>query len=118
MNKRILPPLPRGDHGPAQPGRAGGREKHTLLVGLAALLAVLLLASNATAQTSTNYDLHWYVLAGGGERAASASFALNGTLGQWAIGPSADTDYGMHSGYWQSWLDQFTYLPLVLRDHS
>ncbi|MBU1879808.1 MAG: hypothetical protein KJ734_12720, partial [Chloroflexi bacterium] len=65
--------------------------KQILLGGLAVLLAVLLLAGTAMAQTSTSFDLSWYVLAGGGERAASASYALDGTLGQWAAGPATDT---------------------------
>jgi len=86
-----------------------------LLVGLACLLIALLLARAATAQTSTGYDLAWHVLAGGGTRATSAGFAWDATLGQWAAGPADDTNCAVNSGYWQRWLGQQLYLPLVLR---
>ncbi len=92
--------------------------KRTLLIRLAGLLIALLLASTATAQTSTSFNLAWYVLAGGGERAASANFALNSTLGQWAAGPADAASYAMNSGYWQPWPDLLLYLPLVLKSSS
>ncbi len=111
MNKRISPPLPLGE-------RAGVREKRALLVGLAVLLAALLLAGAVSAQTSASYSLAWYVLAGGGTRAASTHYALHGTLGQWAAGPANATSYAMNSGYWQRWPDLRLYLPLVLKSFS
>jgi len=114
MNKRLLPPLPLGE-------RVGVRGERALLGGLFVLLVALpalLLAGTAGAQTSTSFNLSWYALAGGGARAASTSYALHGTLGQWAALPAVaadDTSYAINSGYWQRWQDLRLYLPLVVK---
>jgi hypothetical protein len=92
--------------------------KRTLLIGVAGLLVVLLLAGVALAQTSTSFDLSWYVLAGGGGRSDSTHYAMNSTLGQAAVGFSDNTSYGMQSGYWQNWPGYRIYLPLILKGHS
>ena len=89
--------------------------KRTLLVGLTGLLVMLLLAGVAWASSSASFDLSWRVLAGGGGRSASTTYAMNSTLGQAVAGYSCDTQCGIQSGYWQSWLDQRVYLPSVLR---
>ena len=89
--------------------------KRTLLIGLAGLIA-LFLAGAVLAQTSASYDLSWYTMSGGGGRAASASFAMNSTVGQAAVGISDSPSYRMSSGYWQPWLDRFLYLPLVMKN--
>ncbi len=92
-------------------------EKRTLLIGLVGLLVALLLAGVALAQTSLSFDLSWYVLAGGGGRADSTHYAMNGTVGQAAVGFSDSASYGMQSGYWQNWPDYRIYLPLILRGY-
>jgi hypothetical protein len=56
------------------------------------------------------------VLAGGGTRAISASYALNGTVGQGIVGPADSASFGMLSGYWQPWQDLRLYLPLVMKN--
>lgn len=90
--------------------------KQMLLIGMVGLLVVLLLVSVALAQTSTSFDLSWHVLAGGGGRADSAHYAMNGTVGQAAVGFSDSASYGVQSGYWQNWPDYVIYLPLVLKE--
>ena len=92
--------------------------KRTLLIGVAGLVVALLIAGVALAQTSTSFDLSWHVLAGGGGRADSTHYAINGTLGQAAVGFSDSTSYGMQSGYWQNWPDYRIYLPLTLKAYS
>jgi hypothetical protein len=91
--------------------------KQTLLVGLAMLLVALLLAGIAGAQTSTDFDLSWYVMAGGGQRTDSPAYAMNSTLSQGIVGISHDTDFQMRNGYWYgATLPRHRiYLPLVLR---
>ncbi len=64
-----------------------------ILAGLAALAIVL-------AQTSTSFDLTWNVLGGGGGSSDSASFAVDGTLGQTAPGNSASTNFQLAAGIW------------------
>jgi hypothetical protein len=93
--------------------------KRTFLVLLTGLLVVLAAVSIAWAQTSSSFDLSWYVLAGGGERAGGTHFALNGTLGQGAVGLSDSTSFQMQSGYWHgASLPRYrVYLPMVLRSY-
>jgi len=89
--------------------------KRWIWLGIISLLAALLLANMANAQSSAHYGLPWYVLAGGGGRVASTHYAMNGTVGQSAVGLSDDTLYGISSGYWQNWPDHVVFLPLILK---
>jgi hypothetical protein len=89
-------------------------------LGLAVLL-VLLLTGAAWAGHSADNGLNWQLLGSGGAPAASGVAALNGSLGQTAIGPSNFGDVGVGGGYWYgvgggivSW-DYQAHLPLVLR---
>ncbi|MBN2007206.1 MAG: hypothetical protein JXA21_27900 [Anaerolineae bacterium] len=89
--------------------------KRWMWVGVG-LLAALFLANIAGAQSSASYDFSWHVLAGGGERAASTNYAMDGTLGQAVVGLSDGALYGMSSGYWQNWPDtHVVFLPLILK---
>ena len=65
-----------------------------------AIAALAIVATSVLAQTSTNYDQTWHVMAGGGAPASSASFAANGTMTQVAIGVSQGSNYRAESGYW------------------
>ncbi|MGB9724137.1 MAG: hypothetical protein ACP5OO_02615 [Chloroflexia bacterium] len=68
-------------------------------IALTALLG-LLLAGVAWAQSS-NHDLSWHVVAGGGrEWMSSGSHLVNSTLGQFAIGPAAGGSHRLGAGYW------------------
>lgn len=93
--------------------------KRTFLVVLVGLLVVLVVVSIVGAQTSTSFDLSWYVMAGGGSRGDSAAYVMNGTLGQGIVGISDGTGFQMQSGYWYgvSRPRHFVYLPLVLRNY-
>lgn len=89
--------------------------KRWMLVGKVGVLVALLLVNIASAQSSTSYSLAWYALVGGGGRVASASYAMNSTVGQAAVGLSGGTSYRVLSGYWQNWPDYCIFLPLILR---
>jgi hypothetical protein len=87
---------------------------------LALSLALALLLVTATivgAQSSTQFDLSRHVLAGGGRPSASASYRVNGTVGQGLAGPPAATSAGfrLSSGYWVARTLSVVYLPLVIR---
>ena len=87
------------------------------LLALAALL--LLLVGNALAMQSANYRLDWYTpgTGGGGGPADSASYAVNFTVGQTAIGTMSSTNYGGCLGYWcQAGGESRIHLPLILRN--
>ncbi len=66
----------------------------------AALLAGLATAGVALAQTSTNFDLSWNVLGGGGGTSESASFAAEGTTGQPIVGRSESGSFALDAGFW------------------
>jgi hypothetical protein len=91
-----------------------------LRTGLLAL-PLLLLATVAWAASPLDSDLPWDVLSGGGAPAESGSghVALNGSLGQTAIGPSADTHGSLGAGFWYGLGPRgySIYLPLVLRKY-
>ena len=66
------------------------------------VLSVLLLGGVVRAGSSDSYAVEWWVMSGGGAPAVSGSgnVALNGSLGQTAIGPSAGGDATLGAGYW------------------
>jgi hypothetical protein len=92
--------------------------------GLAALslllLAGLAIVGIVRAGSSANYAVGWSVLSGSGAPAGSSSgtVALNGTLGQTAIGSSAATHGSLGAGFWYGVGEGMytVYLPLVVRD--
>ena len=79
------------------------------------------------AQTSPNYNLEWHVIGGGGQAVSSASYRVNGTVGQAVTSPhppqpqyQASAHFVISQGYWFG--DGITirwpaYLPLVTRNH-
>ena len=67
-----------------------------ILLSLVACLALIGLAWAGTA----GFALDWHVIGAGGGKMASNSHAINGTLGQLAIGPAQSTGYAIGSGYW------------------
>jgi hypothetical protein len=89
--------------------------KRWMSTGAIVLLAALLVVSIASAQNSASFDLSWHVLAGGGGRVASTSYAMNGTVGQAMVGLSESTSYRLSSGYWQKGQDYAILLPLILK---
>jgi hypothetical protein len=62
-------------------------------------LLCLLAAGGASAQTSANYALNWSVVGSGGCEMTSASYAMQSTVGQAAIG-TLGYGYTIEAGYW------------------
>jgi hypothetical protein len=48
-----------------------------------------------------NEEINWQVISAGGTKSSSASYRLNGTIGQTAVGYSTSTAYGLSHGFWQ-----------------
>lgn len=65
---------------------------------IGALLAVLV--TGALVQSASGFDLWWHVIAGGGGRSTSASYAVNGSIGQPAVGVLSSADYRLGAGFW------------------
>jgi opacity protein-like surface antigen len=62
------------------------RKNALVTLALVAVLAMLSIGGAALAQTSANFNLEWHVVAGGGQPASSARFAVNSTVGQGTAG--------------------------------
>lgn len=90
---------------------------------LVVLLALLLGAVVANAQTGDGYDLSWHVVSGGGGPMSSTNYALNGTIGQAAIDPAVSTNYDLGAGYSYGVVIQIgpvelkIYLPLIFKNY-
>jgi hypothetical protein len=90
--------------------------KPLTLALLAVLLCGLTLVSVALAQTSTNYNLTWHVVSSGGGKMDSATYAMEGTIGQVLAQRTESDNYALAAGYWYPLIHRYTvYLPLVLR---
>lgn len=80
------------------------------------IVALLALVGSAFANAPEGYDLSWKVIGGGGGRATSAEYALEGTIGQAAIGPASGGNYQLGGGFWYGLGEIYrVYLPLVLK---
>ena len=97
-------------------------QKRTIPLAMASLLVLASVAGIVGAQSSGDFDLSWYVLGGGGSRAASGSYAMNGTAGQGIVFSSASASFQVQHGYWgRAYVpilyEHWVYLPVVFRDH-
>jgi hypothetical protein len=80
-------------------------------------IILLALASVASAQASSNYDLSWHVIGGGIRQMGGTNHSLQTTLGQPAAGSISSDGHTLCSGFWCAGTTGFKiYLPLILRD--
>jgi len=70
------------------------------LVWLTVVLGCLLLSGVVLAQVSTNFDLSWHLLSGGGGSRGSDNYQIDDSLGQWAGGSTGSTNYDLDPGFW------------------
>ena len=84
--------------------------RQTILTGFLVLTVLIVMVGgysisnpNLTgAQTSSNYNLEWHVIGGGGKPVDSAHYAVNSTAGQGAASPPYlnSSSYAISSGHW------------------
>jgi len=67
---------------------------------LVALLCGLSVAGVAWAMFSASYAINWDVIAGGGGHASSGGYAVDGSVGQPAVGPLSGGSYTLVGGFW------------------
>lgn len=84
------------------------------------LVLLVLLFSTQSAQTmdSPSYRLDWFtpLTTNGGGASASASYAVNLTVGQSVLGASQSAGYSAGLGYWYGIRDLFrVLLPVILK---
>ena len=75
--------------------RRGSANKFRPLTRL--LMSLVLLPVAAEAQA---YKIDWFAVAGGGLRSTAGNYALNGTVGQPALGTMKASKYSVVGGFW------------------
>jgi PKD repeat protein len=65
------------------------------------LIGLLCLIGTASAMGSTNFDLSWNVMGGGGGTLTSPAYMMGSTVGQ-ITGLSSSTSYKLQAGFWVS----------------
>lgn len=87
--------------------------------GLALLLVVsLALLAGAVTAAGSGYAVNWRVLAGGGQKSASAQHQVQGSFGQLAIGPAQGAHQRLGAGFWYGAVkgeNHLLFLPYVQR---
>jgi hypothetical protein len=92
------------------------------LTWLMVVLGTLVLTEVALGQASTNFDLSWHLLSGGGGSRSSAGYRIDDSLGQWIGQSASSTSYRIEPGFWYGTVvseeGRKIYLPLVVRNDS
>jgi len=65
-----------------------------------ALAALVLLGGTVLGQGSANFDLWWNAISAGGGRSASASYVVDGGIGQRGAGSASGGSYSLGGGFW------------------
>lgn len=78
-------------------------------------LAILLLLAGIVLASGSTPTVDWWVVGGGGGHVEASPYALDGTIGQGAVGEVSNS-YELCSGFWCGAAEYRIYLPLVLRN--
>jgi len=91
--------------------------KRMVPVLLVLLASGLLFTSTALTSTSTDYDLSWWTVdGGGGALSIEGGYSLSGSVGQPDAVVWAGGGYALAGGFWGGGVvEHDIYLPLVLR---
>jgi len=94
------------------------RSQTTIILAVAALLFLFAVGAVVLAQTSAGFDLSWHTLSNGGGESSSASYEVNGTIGQSLSSPttSGSASFTVSSGYWAGGGEITVYLPLIIKN--
>lgn len=94
------------------------QNKLTGFLALGVLLLLLTVGAGVTAQTSAGFDLEWHVIGGGGRESTSASYHINGTIGQSIASQpmTGSAHFTISSGYWFADGGRTIYLPAILKN--
>lgn len=97
------------------------KQKQRFIVLAVCLLLLLALGAVALAQTSAGFNLEWHVIGGGGGQSSSASYQVEGTIGQGVASPptAGSAGFVVSSGYWSGsagMAGTTLYLPAILNN--
>ncbi len=67
---------------------------------LALALCTLFASTLCIAEDKAGEEINWQVISSGGTKGSSASFILNGTVSQTAVGSGSSVSYGLSHGFW------------------
>lgn len=92
--------------------------KLTLFLITAVFMLLLTAGAVVLAQSSANFGLSWHVIGNGGGESSSASYQVNGTIGQSVSSqPKSDSaNFVVSSGYWHGNTRTTIYLPAILKN--
>jgi hypothetical protein len=63
-------------------------------------LILIFIALSSSAAFAQNYRVDWYVIGSGGGHSQSASYSVDGTIGQPLLGRSISASYIVDAGFW------------------
>ena len=77
-------------------------KRTALLLGMLGILlvAITVHAADGAPPPSITYAIKWWVMGGGGGMTSSASYKLNGTVGQGMVGAGTSGSYSLRTGFW------------------
>ena len=94
------------------------RKQKQLLLLVAGMLLIFLVGTAVLAQTSAGFNLEWHVMKNGGGKSSSASYIVNGTIGQSISRPAESNPANqiVSSGYWYVDSKKDIYLPMIIKN--
>lgn len=92
------------------------RKQKQILLLLAGVLLIFVVGTAVLAQTSAGFNLEWHVMRNGGGESSSASYKVNGTIGQSVVQSAQSNPHNLivNSGYWYA--DTAVYLPIIIKN--
>jgi hypothetical protein len=77
------------------------------------VLPIILVFGSIPAQS---HEITWWKISGGGGTSAAGTYTISGTIGQPDAGILTGGTYTLVGGFWGMGVQQFIYLPLILRN--
>ena len=92
-------------------------DRRAILLAVLCFLLLLAVGAVALAQSSAGFNLEWHVVAGGGGESSSASYRVDGSIGQSLAGPppAAGSAFAVTGGYWVFDSRRSIHLPVLFK---
>lgn len=96
------------------------RKHKQILLIIAGILLLFVVGTAVLAQTSAGFNLTWHVIGSGGGQSTSASYKVNGTIGQSLpslpnVNTHSSSNFSLQSGYWSAHSGTAVYLPIIVK---
>ncbi len=80
---------------------SGKKDSPSAKTELNADIDQMLETARAAIAARAGEEINWQVISSGGTKGSSASFDLQGTVGQTSVGVGSSASFGLQHGYWQ-----------------